>query len=49
MSIVNLWNSRASSQIDNFRLHVDSDAPGEREKKMKFVARVRSSSSVSDS
>lgn len=33
MSIVNLWNSRASSQIDNFRLHVDSDAPGEREKK----------------
>lgn len=32
MSIVNLRNSRASSQIDNFRLHVDSDAPGEQQK-----------------
>lgn len=31
MPIVNLWTSRASSQIANFRLHVDSNAPREQE------------------
>lgn len=35
MSIVNLWNSRASSQNVNFRLHVDSNAPREQEKQKK--------------